>query len=180
MKPGLTISLVTDEAASPEVREVFEKVRGVFGFVPNWVRMLAHAPHVMTALIELEMSVAGGGKIPAALKELAMMRTSELNSCGYCSAYHRHGLKKAGVDASKTDALAARERPGGGLFSDEETAVLDLTDEMTIGVRATPETVERAARLFGEDGVVELMATIGMLNFFNRMSLSTGISPDRW
>lgn len=180
MKPNLTISLVTDEEASPQVREVFENVRGVFGFIPNWVRMLAHSPHVMKTLLELEMSVAGEGKIPSALKELAMMRTSELNSCTYCSAYHRHGLKRAGVEDSKTDALAVRERPGGGLFSEEETTVLDLTDEMTIDVRAKPETVERATRLFGEDGVVELMATIGMLNFFNRMSLSTGISPDRW
>lgn len=180
MNTAPTISLITDEEAPPEVREVFENVRGAFGFIPNWVRMLAHAPHVMKALLDLEMSVAGGGKIPAALKELAMMRTSELNSCGYCAAYHRHGLKKAGVEAAKTEALAVRERPGGGLFSEEETAVLDLTDEMTLDVRAKPETVERAARLFGKEGAVELMATIGMLNFFNRMSLSTGISPDRW
>jgi uncharacterized peroxidase-related enzyme len=174
------ISLISDEAASPEVREVFENVRGVFGFIPNWVRMLARSPHVLKALLDFEVRIAGDGKIPRALKELAMTRTSELNGCNYCSAYHRHGLKACGVEESKATAIGQRERPGGGLFSEEETAVLDLTDEMTLNVRASPETVLRVKELFGEDGAVELMAAIGMLNCFNRIAFSAGLSPDAW
>ncbi|HLM73149.1 MAG TPA: hypothetical protein VK459_10675, partial [Polyangiaceae bacterium] len=77
-------------------------------------------------------------------------------------------------------AVGQRERPGGGVFSAEETAVLDLTDEMTLSVRASPETVLRVKELFGEAGAIELMATIGMLNCFNRIAFSAGLSADAW
>jgi len=180
MDNGSPLSLTSDEAASPEVREVFESVRGVFGFIPNWVRMLAPAPHIMKALLDFEVRVAGDGKVPRALKELAMTRTSELNGCNYCIAYHHHGLKACGVEAAKATAVGQRERPGGGVFSEEESAVLDLTDEMTLNVRATPETVARVKELFGEAGAIELMTAIGMLNCFNRIAFSAGLHPDAW
>jgi hypothetical protein len=51
---------------------------------------------------------------------------------------------------------------------------------MTLSVRASPETVLRVKELFGEAGAIELMATIGMLNCFNRIAFSAGLSADAW
>lgn len=56
--------------------------------------------------------------------------------------------------------------------------MLKLTDEMTLLVRGQPETVGKAIELFGVDGAVELMATIALLNFDNRMAFTAGIPVD--
>jgi uncharacterized peroxidase-related enzyme len=178
MSDNPIIPLVTDEAATPEVEAVFKRFRDAIGFVPNLVRMWAQAPHLLDTLVELETTLAGTGKIAPELKELAMARTSELNGCPYCKAFHGERLKELKIDTSKVDALTTSTPVGGGLFSEEELVVLQLADEMTLRVRAQPETIARAQRLFGLDGLVELMAVIGLLNFDNRMAYSAGVPVD--
>lgn len=74
--------------------------------------------------------------------------------------------------------MQAPSSPDQSLFSAEEQAVLALADEMTTRVHARPETIGRIRSLFGVDGVVELMATIALLNFDNRMAYSAGTPPD--
>lgn len=171
------IPLMTDDEAPPEVRSFFEKVREAIGFVPNLFRLWARAPHLVDTLIQLETTVGGSGKVPAQLKELAMLRTSELNGCPYCAAFHGANFDSAGGDPVQAEALKRRELPP-GLFSEEELTVLKLTDEMTLLVRGQPETVGKAIELFGVDGAVELMATIALLNFDNRMAFTAGIPVD--
>jgi len=159
------------------MRAFFDRVRGAIGFVPNLFRLWARAPHLVETLVQLETTVGGSGKIPAKLKELAMLRTSELNGCPYCAAFHSDGCGAAGGDAAQADALKSRQLPP-GLFADEEAAVLRLTDEMTLEVRGRPETVNKVIELFGVDGAVELMATIALLNFDNRMAFTADLPVD--
>jgi AhpD family alkylhydroperoxidase len=171
------LPLVTDEQASPEVRAVFDKFKSALGFVPNLVRLWSHSPLLFGALTGLEAVVGAPGKVPGALKELAMARTSELNGCPYCKAFHHDRLKRLGTPADKDRSLALGQPPP-GLFTDEELAVLKLADEMTMDVQASAATVERVARLFGTEGAIELMACIAMLNLDNRMAYSAALPPD--
>jgi uncharacterized peroxidase-related enzyme len=172
------LPLVTDEQASPETRALFDKFRQALGFVPNLVRLWAHSKLLSSALSQLEMVVGSSARVPTALKELAMARTSELNGCPYCKAFHHDRLRRLGSSANRSSALAMREVEGPGLFTDEERAVLQLADEMTLDVQASAATVERVARLFGVEGTVELMACIAMLNLDNRMAFSADLPPD--
>jgi uncharacterized peroxidase-related enzyme len=174
------LPLVSDEQASPEVRAVFEKFRSALGFVPNLVRLWSHSPLLFGALTGLEAVVGAAGKVPSNLKELAMARTSELNGCPYCKAFHHDRLKRLGTGSDKASALAREriESAPADLFTDEERAVLQLADEMTLDVQASAATIERVAKLFGVDGAIELMTCIGMLNLDNRMAFSADLPPD--
>lgn len=178
MTKQTAIPLMTDEDAPPRVRELFDRIRGAIGFVPNLFRLWAQAPHLVDTLVQLETTIAGTGKIRADLKELAMLRTSELNGCPYCKAFHGANVKDLGVAEAKTAALKERSLPTPSLFSEEELAVLQLTDEMTLDVQAKPETLERVRGLFGLDGAVELMAVIALLNFDNRMAFTANVPVD--
>jgi uncharacterized peroxidase-related enzyme len=174
------LPLVSDEEASPEVRAVFEKFRNALGFVPNLVRLWSQSSLLFPALTQLEAVVGAAGKVPSAIKELAMARTSELNGCPYCKAFHHERLRKLGESADKSSAIRGEhlEEAASGLFTEEERAALRLADEMTLDVQASRATVERVAKLFGNEGAVELMTCIAMLNLDNRMAYSAALPPD--
>lgn len=170
--------MMTDEDAPPEVRALFERIRGAIGFVPNLFRLWGNAPHLVDTLVQLEVTVAGSGKVPSYLKELAMTRVSELNGCPYCKAFHSHNLRELGAGDDKCGALSERNPPPLALFNEEELLVLQLADEMTLSIRASDTTLWKVRERFGLDGAVELMAAIALLNFDNRMAFSAGIDPD--
>jgi uncharacterized peroxidase-related enzyme len=173
------IPLVSDAEASADALETFHQFRRALGFVPNLVRLWANSPLLMRAALALEVAVGTDGRVPAALKELAATRVSELNRCPYCKAFHHARLGQLDVDGGKAATLAEPTLPA-GLFSDEEAAVLQLADEMTLEVQAHPATVERVKRLFGVEGAVELMGVIAMLNLDNRMAFTAGLVADDW
>lgn len=173
------IPLVSDEAASPEARAVFDRCRAALGFVPGYARLWAHSKLLVDAAMTLEMTVGQSACVPAPLKELAATRVSELNACPYCKAFHHARLGQVGVDGGKAATLGEPELPV-ALFSDAERAVLQLADEMTLEVRARRETVARVRELFGVEGAVELMGVIAMLNFDNRMAYTAELVADEW
>jgi uncharacterized peroxidase-related enzyme len=178
MQADPVIPLVQDGEGSAEVQQLFARVRGAIGFVPNLFRLWANAAHLLPTLIQMETTICGDGKVPSRLKELAALRTSELNGCPYCTAFHGHNVKQLGYDSVQYAAISQQQGPGPGLFTEEEQAVLSLADEMTMRISAQPETLARIRHLFGLDGAVELMATIALLNFDNRMAYSAGTPPD--
>ncbi len=168
---------IDDSPQDPEVREIFARFNATLGFVPNLVKLWSQAPHLVSALVTVETALGAEGRVPQALKELAMTRTSELNGCPYCKAFHRARLRKLGVRQQAAEPLAQPELPR-ELYTEEELAVLKLADEMTLDVKAKPETLRTVARLFGTDGAIELMAAVALLNFDNRMAFTAELPPD--
>lgn len=173
------IPLVADAEASAEARAVFARFRAALGFVPNYARLWANSQLLVDAAMTLEMTVGQSARVPAALKELAATRVSELNACPYCKAFHHARLGQLDVDAARAATLGEPSLPA-DLFSDEERAVLQLADEMTLEVRARRETVARVRELFGVEGAIELMGVIAMLNFDNRMAYTAELVADEW
>ena len=79
----MRINPVSDEAASPEIKRVFESLAAAHTLSPLQ-RMLAHKPAIMRAYNQLSGALwAEDSKLSPKLKELAYLRTSILNSCTY-------------------------------------------------------------------------------------------------
>jgi alkylhydroperoxidase family enzyme len=77
---------ISDEAASTEVRAMFEASRALIGKVPNLVRIVAHSPQQARWLLPLMASVqrmTEGTVVEHQLRELAILKTSQLNACAY-------------------------------------------------------------------------------------------------
>lgn len=79
----MQIHPVSDQAASPEVKRVFEAL-AESGNLSPFQRMLAHKPAILRAYNQLSGALwAPDSKLSEKLKDLAYLRTSILNGCQY-------------------------------------------------------------------------------------------------
>src|SRR5688572_1367650 len=86
-------------------------------------------PKAYTTMFALEGYVANTSLHPT-YRELIKIRASQINHCAYCIEMHTATARKHGETESRIYALSAwRESP---LFTDEERALLALTEEVTL------------------------------------------------
>jgi alkylhydroperoxidase family enzyme len=68
------------DASTAEVYDTYQKERGN---VPNMFRTVAHRPEILRTLIAHFRAIMNTGTVPAKLKELVIVRTSQINRCEY-------------------------------------------------------------------------------------------------
>jgi alkylhydroperoxidase family enzyme len=62
---------------------IFDHYLKVRGNIPNMFRTVAHRPEILRTLIAHFRAVMETGTVPAKLKELVIVRTSQINRCAY-------------------------------------------------------------------------------------------------
>ncbi|ABG33264.1 carboxymuconolactone decarboxylase family protein [Roseobacter denitrificans] len=104
-----TVSLISDEAASPEVLAVFDDIRAVRGtdFINNFWRALAHDPALLKATWERLKVVMGPGDLDPLVKEMIYIAVSTANGCSYCVHSHTAAAKAKGMSDAQHGELAA-------------------------------------------------------------------------
>ena len=115
----------------------------------------------------------GKTDLTATIKELIKLKASMINKCAYCIQMHSEQARKNGESEQRIYALAAwQESP---LFSDEERAVLALTEEVTLIAQSglSDATYKHCIALFGEQKVAQLIMQIVTINAWNRIALAT-------
>ena len=111
--------------------------------------------------------------LKAGYKELIKIRASQINSCAYCIEMHTADARKHGESESRIYALSAwRESP---LFTDEERALLALTDEVTLIANKglTDETYSELNKYFDETTIAQAIMQVVTINAWNRITVST-------
>jgi alkylhydroperoxidase family enzyme len=76
---------ILDDEASEGVKRVFDGAKELLGFVSNSTRTVAHSPWVVKWLIPFTTAIQreSGGLLDAKTKELAIIRTSVVNTCDF-------------------------------------------------------------------------------------------------
>lgn len=139
------------------------------GNVPNMFRTMAHRPAIFETIIAHMEAVLNTGTLPKALKELVIVRTSQLNRTPYCLASHTTIARKLGWTEAQLEAL--HHAAGAGAFSEREEVAIHLAEVMTLNAHSYTDADLARLRSFYSDGeVVELMAAIGLFNYFNRFN----------
>ena len=104
---------------------------------------------------------------------LIKTRASQINGCAYCLDMHTKEAIKSGETSQRLFVLSAWRETN--LFSEEEKALLALTDEITAiqhhGVSDT--TYKKAILFFGENYVAQIIMAIVAINGWNRIAIST-------
>jgi alkylhydroperoxidase family enzyme len=77
------ISRLDRKDVSPEVGEIYDHFMKVRGNIPNMFRTVAHRPEILRTMIAHLRAVMETGTVPAKLKELLIVRTSQINRCEY-------------------------------------------------------------------------------------------------
>jgi uncharacterized peroxidase-related enzyme len=171
------VNPLTKEQASPEMQETFEKLAARAGKVPNIFAAMAHRPAVLNTFLPLYKTVINEGTIEAKYKELAYLRASMVNGCGYCTRAHIASSKRAGVTAEQVAALPFYSRSP--LFDEKEKATIHFADQVTRGAATIRGAdLEQLHTYYDEGQIVELTLAICMANFTNRFNDALGYIPD--
>ena len=140
------------------------------------IKIYKTSPELLDAMMAL--SNASSKDIDPELAELIKIRASQINHCAFCLDMHLRDARKHGVSEQKLDVLAAWEEAR-GLFTDSERAALALTEAITeLGEgHVSDEVYERAAELFSERELGQVIALAVTINAWNRINVTVRSQP---
>lgn len=155
------ITALTIDQAPTGSRAALEGVQKGYGFIPNAIRTLAHAPAALNGYLALTQAL-GKSSLSAAEREVAALATSEVNGCDYCIAAHSFLGEKAGLSAN--DIRDAR--------SGELSALAVLTRQITESRGHLTDAQIAAAHDAGltDSKIVELVAQVTLLTLTNYLN----------
>jgi uncharacterized peroxidase-related enzyme len=163
------ISLITADAASPAVQEIYDQVlRGKPG---NAQRALAHRPELLKNFLGFYASV--GRSLERKLYELIYLRVSLINGCRYCVQHHVVSSRRVGLTAEDWDALKAGDY---SRYNDKEKAALDYAEKLT----RSPHDITDAdfaglKEHFTDPEIVDIHLLTGLANLTNRFTDPLGL-----
>lgn len=109
-------------------------------------------------------------------KELIKQRASQINGCAYCMDMHARDARKLGETEQRLYTLSVwRDTP---FFTEEEQAILALTEEVTlISNQVSEATYNLAITVLGETRTAEVIMAAIIINAWNRIGISTHMQP---
>src|SRR6201982_2221657 len=111
------------------VGEIYDRYVRQRGNVPNMFRTVAHRPEILQTMIAHMEAVLNTGTLPTSLKELVIVRTSQMNNCEYCVASHSLLAKKLGYSEAQIAALPHFD--SSDEFTPREKTALQLAERLT-------------------------------------------------
>ncbi len=137
------------------------------------VNILQTQPEALKAMMGLEKYLASTSLNPIH-KELIKIRASQINGCAHCINMHTTDARKLGETEQRIYLLNAWRDTD--LYTEEEKAILTLTEEVTlISNHVSEATYQNAAKLFDDNYLSEIIMMIITINAWNRIAISTGM-----
>ncbi|MET8627178.1 carboxymuconolactone decarboxylase family protein [Kitasatospora sp. NPDC004669] len=133
------------------------------------------APDYYQAMIAVDRASRQG--VDPVIAELVKVHASMINGCAFCIDMHATDARKNGEQDHRLLSLPAwRETPW---FTSRERAALALTESVTLLTQGhVPDAVyDEAAAQFDEAELAQLIALIATINAWNRIGVSTRMSP---
>jgi len=143
------------------------------------MKVSALAPEMYRAMLALDKAVSRH-TLPKPLVELVKLRASQINGCAYCVDSHSSDAKAAGeTDVRLHGVVVWQEAP---FYTEQERAALALTEAMTRLPDAhdrVPDPVwDNAGKHFTEAELAELVMVITLINAWNRIGVTTRMTPE--
>jgi uncharacterized peroxidase-related enzyme len=163
------ISLIAPEAASPEVRALYDTtLRGKPG---NVQKALAHRPEMLKNFLSFYASV--GRSLDRKLYELVYLRVSFINGCRYCTQHHVASSKRVGLASEDWTALDAGDY---SRYGEKERTALTYVEKLTRAPHAiTDADFDELKKYFSEPEIVDLHMLAGLANLTNRVTDPLGL-----
>lgn len=124
---------------------------------------LLHSPNVADGWNSFLGAIRTGTSLPDDIREIAICRVAVLNDAAYEWGHHAPlardgGVSDEGMKSLASPDVAGSERAQG--LDDRQWAVVRYTDAMTRGVKVSEEVFGELKKLFSEQEVVEITATV--------------------
>jgi AhpD family alkylhydroperoxidase len=111
-------------------------------------------------------------EIDEALVALAELRVAQLVGCAYCCAFHSGELRQMGVDQSVIDKIPGWRHSSA--FDAKQLLVLEWTEALTTPSGDLEDLRARLAQVFPEKDLVDLTASISLMNALTRLRIALG------
>jgi 4-carboxymuconolactone decarboxylase len=165
---------LTPEQMTPAQREVAAEITaGPRGEVRGPFIALIHNPELARHVQRLGEHLRWKGKLPARLKELAVLVTARRWTCQHEWVMHSKLALEGGLGAGIVDDIRNAREPKGML--DEERAVYNFCRELHATGRASDESFALVKNHFGLDGALELIALNGYYSMMAMVLNSAGL-----
>jgi uncharacterized peroxidase-related enzyme len=172
------ISRLDRSDVTPEIASLYDKIFAQRGNVPNMFRVMAHRPEIFSTMQAHFAAVLNTGTVPTRLKELIIVRTSQLNETPYCLASHTILARNLGWTDDQLSHLA--DWPRRNDFTPADKAALRLAETVTRDAHALSDEQFAELRGFYSEGeIVELLCAIGLFNYFNRFNNALRMEPTK-
>jgi uncharacterized peroxidase-related enzyme len=172
------ISKVERSEVTPDLAALFDKIYAQRGNVPNMFRTMAHRPEIFSTMMAHFAAVLNTGTVSTKLKELIIVRTSQINSTPYCLASHTILARNLGWSDDQLSNLA--QWPTREDFTLAEKAALRLAETVTLDANNVSDEQFAELKSYYDDGeIVELLCSIGLFNYFNRFNNALQMKPTK-
>lgn len=172
------ISRLDRSQVTPETAALYDKAFAHRGNVPNMFRVMAHRPEIFATMQAHFGAVLKTGTVSTKLKELIIVRTSQVNVTPYCLASHTILARNLGWNDDQLAHLA--DWPQRDDFTPAEKAALRLAETVTRDAHAVSDEQFAELRGFYSEGeIVELLCAIGLFNYFNRFNNALQMEPTK-
>lgn len=175
MASSIRVPLIAPGSRSDlaEIEASIRAERG--GEIAVLYQALLNSPPIASGWEKMLTAVRNRTVIPAALRELAILRVAVINHATFEFDAHAPHARLAGVSADKIDAVRTWPRDR-GLFAPDEQLMLELTESMTRDVRVPDELMLRLQQRFAAREVVEAVATVAAYNMVSRFLIALDIT----
>ena len=166
------------ETAGPDLTSLYEKVRGAFGFVPNYFQAQGRIPELVDAQLRMREVIMRDGALSAAIKGQIALVVSGINTSSYCVAIHMELLRPLGIEKPLGRILATDyvRAPVG----EKVQALFRFADKLTRREADINKADIDAVFAAGWDqaALFETVLVISLMNFANRFALGCGLIAD--
>jgi uncharacterized peroxidase-related enzyme len=165
LKTAPRLSRVPRAQATPPVGAIYDRYIRMRGNVPNMFRLRWRIGQRFS-------------RRSSRTSKRSIVRTSQLNRCEYCLGSHTQIALRLGWSREQLDNLTRYADRND--FTTAEKAALRLAEQMTLDANHIPdEDFESLRGYFDEGEIVELMAAIGLFNYFNCFNNALQMDPTK-
>lgn len=153
------IPYATIEETPEKIQEFFSRLTANTNRVMNLHKMMAHSPAAVREFIRIGNRLLYRAELSDRLRELVIIRVSELCDSRY--EWVQHLPIALGTGLSKEQLEGLKDWRNSGLFTEEEKTVLAFTEEVVNDHQASDATFGAAAKFLDHTSLVELTLSIG-------------------
>ena len=175
MHREIRVSLV-EPGTRPELAEVEASIRAERGGeIAVLYQALLNSPAIASGWEKMLTAVRNRTQVPSDLRELIILRIAVINRAQFEFDAHAPLARCAGVSEAKIEGLRGWPATQ-SVFGDDERMVLELTDHMTRDVDVPEIVINRVRARFGEQQLVEFVATVAAYNMVSRFLVALNIT----
>ncbi len=173
------IPLIEPDAVEGQLADFYNAATEMIGRVPNSIQTWSHNPFIAMMMLPLIVTIQRewpGTELSGRIKELVVIKTSQINECAYCFAHNTSLGQAAGITEEHVIALSGHDYWISDLFDERERLAIAWAEHVTRRTAAENDALyAKLEEHFSRAEIIELTFVCGLFNMINRLNDSLAL-----